>query len=370
MVIPVSEPNLDLKDAAAVIEAVRNCQVSGNSRIVQEFEAVFANYIGKSFGVSCNSGASALHIALLALGVKAGDEVIVPDLTMIATANAVAYCGAKPVFADIDEETWCIDPIDVEKKITDRTVGVIPVHLYGFPCDMDYVGTVADAHGLWLLEDSAEAIGSEYQGKKCGSFGIASCFSFYGTKNITTGEGGMVVTDDKEIADDCRALRSHAFGTKGALQHFNHTRLGFSYRLSGLQAALGVSQMERVEQLIARKCYNGKFYGSFLKPLADEGKLTLPTEKSYAKNTYWYYTILVNPSFGLSRDELMQKLLEDGIETRTTFIPMHRQELYKTDDEFPVADLVADRGINLPSSSRLKPEEIMYVCECVKKHAK
>ncbi len=224
---------------------------------------------------------------------------------------------------------------------------------------MDSIGTVADAHGLWLLEDSAEAIGSEYQGKKCGSFGIASCFSFYGTKNITTGEGGMVVTDDKEIADDCRALRSHAFGTKGALQHFNHTRLGFSYRLSGLQAALGVSQMERVEQLIARKCYNGKFYGSFLKPLADEGKLTLPTEKSYAKNTYWYYTILVNPSFGLSRDELMQKLLEDGIETRTTFIPMHRQELYKTDDEFPVADLVADRGINLPSSSRLKPEEII-----------
>jgi perosamine synthetase len=369
MVIPVSEPNLDLKDAAAVIEAVRNCQVSGNSKIVQEFEAVFANYIGKSFGVSCNSGASALHIALLALGVGEGDEVIVPDLTMIATANAVAYCGAKPVFVDIDEETWCIDPVEVEKKITSKTVGVVPVHLYGHPCDMDYVGTVADAHGLWVLEDSAEAIGSEYRGRKCGSIGDASCFSFYANKNITTGEGGMVVTDDKQMADACRSLRSHAFGNTSN-EHFNHTRLGFSYRLSGLQAALGVSQMERIDYLVSRKCYNGKFYNSFLKPLAEEGKLVLPVEESWAKNTYWYYTILVNPSFGMSRDELMLKLLEDGVETRPAFTPMHRQKLYSSNESFPFSEWVSEKGINLPSSSRLKAEEVMYVCERIKGHAK
>ena len=372
--IPVSEPNLDIKDAAAVIEAVRTSQISGNSPIVREFEAAFASYVypGKtSYGVSCNSGASALHIALLALGIGKGDEVIVPDVTMIATANAVAYCGAKPVFVDSDADTWCMDAAEFLVKISKETKAVIPVHLYGHPCDMDTINVIAEAHDLFVVEDAAEALGSEYHEQKCGSLSDVACFSFYANKNITTGEGGIVVTEDEQIADACAALRSHAFGTRdGMFQHFNHTRLGFSYRLSGLQASLGLSQLERVEELVAKKCGNGKFYNSFLKPLADEGKLVLPVEKPQAKNTYWYYTVLVTPEFGLSRDELMKALHDDGIETRTTFIPMHRQLLYKTDEAFPVADKIADYGINLPSSSRLKPEEIMYVCECIKKHAK
>ena len=372
--IPVSEPNLDIKDAAAVIEAVRTSQISGNSSIVREFEAAFASYVypGKtSYGVSCNSGASALHIALLALGIGKGDEVIVPDVTMIATANAVAYCGAKPIFVDSDSETWCIDAGKIKDKITKHTKAIVPVHLYGHPVDMDTVTRLAEYHDLFVVEDAAEALGSEYHEQKCGSLSDAACFSFYANKNMTTGEGGMVVSEDQKIADACAALRSHAFGTRdGMFQHFNHTRLGFSYRLSGLQAALGLSQLERIEQLISRKCGNGKFYNSFLKPLADEGKLVLPVEKPFSKNTYWYYTVLVTPEFGMNRDDLMKALYDDGIETRTTFIPMHKQLLYKTDEAFPVADMIAECGINLPSSSRLTAEEIMYVCECIKKHAK
>lgn len=375
--IPVSEPNLDLKDAAALVEAIRNTQISGNSAIVAEFESMFAAYIGTAYGISCNSGASALHIALLSLGIGKGDEVLVPDLTMIATVNAVTYCGGTPVFIDSAPDTWCIAHTKLEDKITSNTKAIIPVHLYGHPCQMDEIGEIAKKYDLFIIEDAAEAIGSEYKGKKCGSFGDASCFSYYANKNITTGEGGMVVTDDMEIAEKCRALRSHAFGEKKDLfQHFNHTRLGFSYRLSGLQAALGVSQMERVEQLIEKKCNNGKFYNSFLKEIATnphsniEYKLTLPPQMPWVKNTYWYYTVLVNKSFGISRDELMKKLWADGIETRTTFIPMHRQQIYRqANGVFPVADLIADRGINLPSSSRLKAEEIMYICECIKKHA-
>lgn len=369
--ISVCEPNLDLKDAAAVVEAIRNTWISGYAPCVAEFESKFAAYIGTSFAVSCNSGASALHLALDALGIKKGDEVIVPDLTMIATANAVTYLGAKPVFVDSELETWCIDPALIEDKITKKTKAIVPVHLYGHPCDMNSITDIVENYSLFIVEDVAEAIGSEYNGMKCGGIGYTACFSFYANKNITTGEGGMVTTDNLELAETLRALRSHSFGKReDVFQHFNHTRLGYSYRLSGLQAALGSSQMDRVEELVAHKVSNGKFYNEFLRGLAEEGKIVLPPNQPWAKNTFWYYTILLNKSFGISRDELMKRLWVDGIETRTTFIPMHKQPIYRIDGDFPVADMISETGINLPSSSRLKAEEILYICECIKKYSK
>jgi perosamine synthetase len=303
------------------------------------------------------------------LGIGKKDEVIIPTFTMIATANAVTYTGARIVLADSEPNTWNINSESIEKVITPRTKAIMPIHTYGHPVDMDPILDLAKEHDLYVIEDAAEAHGAEYKGRRTGSLGDASCFSFYANKIITTGEGGMIVTDDEELAERAKWLRAHAFGKHG--KHFYHEALGFGYRMSGLQAALGLAQLERIDDFVSSRISNAKLYNSLLSELCDN--ITLPPEAPWAKNVYWMYSILLKENFGMSRQRFMDNLARMGIETRTFFYPIHMQPIYSENfknQSFPVANDISKRGINLPSGTGLAADEISYVCECIKKLGK
>lgn len=367
--IPVCAPRIDGRDVECVAECVRSSWISGASEYVTEFEETFARYCGCKYGVATNSGTTALHLALATLDVKRGDEVIIPTFTMIATANAVTYTGAKSVLIDSEPETWNIDTSKIEKEITKRTKVIVPIHTYGHPADMDPILELAEKHGLYIVEDAAEAHGAEYKGRKMGSIGDLGCFSFYANKIITTGEGGMIVTNDERLAEKARWLRAHAFGRHG--KHFYHEALGFGYRMSGLQAALGLAQLERIDEFVSIRINNAKLYNSLLSELGD--KITLPPKAPWAKNVYWMYSILVEDEFGMSREELMKRLELEGIETRTFFYPIHIQPIsarQSQQQKFPVAGELSRKGVNLPSGNTLTADNVMYVCECIKKYAK
>ncbi len=343
--------------------------MSSQSKYVTEFEEKFSEFCGAKYGVATSSGTTALHLALAALDIGKSNEVIIPTFTMVATANAVTYTGANPVLVDSELNTWNIDVEKVEEKITDKTKAIMVVDIYGHPVDMDPVLDIAKDHGLYVIEDAAESHGAEYKGRKTGSFGDIACFSFYANKIITTGEGGMLVTNNEELAEKARWLRSLAFGRFG--KHFYHEAVGFNYRMSGLQAALGLAQLEQIDRFLSIHRNNAKLYNSLLSELGD--KITLPPEAPWAKNVYWMYSILIQEKFGLSRDSLIGNLELDGIETRTFFYPVHVQPIYAqqyTGEKFPVAEELSRKGINLPSGNTLTADEVIYVCECVKKHAK
>jgi perosamine synthetase len=367
--IPVCSPSIGEKEVQRVVECLKSTWISGISKYVEEFEEAFAKYCNCKYGVATNSGTTALHLALATLNIKPGDEVIIPTFTMIATANAVTYTGAKPVLVDADENTWNLDTSKIEDKINEHTKAIIVVHTYGHPADMDPIIELAEKYNLYVIEDAAEAHGAEYKGKRVGSIGDIGCFSFYANKIITTGEGGMVVTNNEELAEKARWLRAHAFGRYG--KHFYHEALGFGYRMSGLQAALGLAQLERIDEFVLIRRNNAKLYNSLLSELGE--KITLPPEAPWAKNVYWMYSILIEDNFGMSRDELMKRLESEGIETRTFFYPIHVQPIYAKqyqEESFPVADELSRKGINLPSGNNLTADEIEYVCQCIKKYAK
>jgi perosamine synthetase len=367
--IPICAPKIDENDIQRAVECIRSTWISGISKYVEEFEEKFAKYCNCKYGVATNSGTTALHLALATLNIKPGDEVIIPTFTMIATANAVTYTGAKPVLVDADENTWNLDTSKIEDKINEHTKAIIVVHTYGHPADMDPIIELAEKYNLYVIEDAAEAHGAEYKGKRVGSIGDIGCFSFYANKIITTGEGGMVVTNNEELAEKARWLRAHAFGRHG--KHFYHEALGFGYRMSGLQAALGLAQLERIDEFVSIRRNNAKLYNSLLSELGE--KITLPPEAPWAKNVYWMYSILIEDNFGMSRDELMKRLESEGIETRTFFYPIHVQPIYAKQyqgESFPVADELSRKGINLPSGNNLTAGEIEYVCQCIKKYAK
>jgi perosamine synthetase len=367
--ISVSSPLITDSDILKVRECLKSGWVSGISPYVEEFERSFAKYCGCRYGVATNSGTTALHLALATLKVGPGDEVIMPTFTMIATANAVAYTGAKPVLVDSEAETWNIDPTKIESKIGKRTKVIMPVDTYGHPANMDAIREIAVKHGLHIVEDAAEAHGAEYKSRKAGSLGDVGCFSFYANKIITTGEGGMLVTDDFDLAERARWLRAHAFGRGG--KHFYHEEIGFGYRMSGLQAALGISQLGRLDLNVERRRKNARLYNELLSGLGD--KVTLPPEAPWAKNVYWMYSILVQKGFGVSRDKLIELLAREGIESRTFFYPIHVQPAYSSlerSEEFPVADSLSRSGINLPSGNDLTEEQIREVCDTVKRHAR
>ena len=248
--IPIAEPDIGQEEIRNVTEAVKSGWISSKGQFIKDLEEQFARYFNVNFGASTSNGTSALHLALDALGIKMGDEVIVPTLTFIASANVVKYTGARPVFVDSHPDYWCIDPEKIEEKITDRTKAIMPVHLYGHPCDMDPIVRIAKKHDLFIVEDCAEAHGAEYRGKKVGSFGIISCFSFYGNKIITTGEGGMCLTNDKELAEKIRILRDHGMSPE---KRYWHDVVGFNYRMTNLQAAIGVAQLAKLDKFIEKK---------------------------------------------------------------------------------------------------------------------
>jgi len=359
--IPVSEPTITEKEIEYVLQAVKSGWVSSLGGFINKFEDEFAKFIGTKYALTVANGTVGLHLALVSLGIKEGDEVIVPDLTFIATANAVKYTGAMPIFADIDKETWCISVEDIERKITPRTKAIIPVHLYGHPADMDPIIEIAKRYNLYIIEDCAEAHGAEYKGKKVGSIGHCGVFSFYGNKIITTGEGGMITTNDEKLYERAKYLRDHAMVKE---KRYWHTEVGYNYRMTNIQAALGLAQLERINEIINKK---RRIFEWYKEELSDLEGIKLNPEKEWAKNVFWM-VCLVNENFDEEkRDEFMKKLREKGIDTRPFFYPCSMMPMYKKDGFVNrIAYEIYQKGINLPSGYNLKEEEIKWICQEVK----
>ena len=361
--IPVCEPTLDGNELEYVTEAIRTNWISSAGRYIPEFEEKFAAACDAEYGVACTNGTAALHLAMAVLGLEPGDEVILPTFTMIATPNCVRYTGATPVLVDSETTTWNFDLNQVEDAIGPKTRAIIPVHTYGHPVDMDALNELADKHGLWVVEDAAEAHGARYKGRRVGSLGDAACFSFYGNKIITTGEGGMITTNNEQIAKLGRNLRDHAFSTE---RHFWHRYVGFNYRMTNLQAAVGVAQTEKLEDYVAARRHNGALYSELL---AEIDGIRTPPEVGDVENVFWMYGVLVDPEvFGMSRNDLREALAARGIETRTFFIPIHFQPIYYEQYEgqsFPVAEAFCANGLYLPSASSLTDSQVRYVVTAV-----
>jgi perosamine synthetase len=358
-VIPVCEPTLGGNELKYVQQAIETNWISSAGGFIRDFEARFAAFCGAQYGIACANGTVAMHLALATLGLEPGDEVLIPTFTMIATANAVTYCGAKPVLVDMEPNYWQMDINQVEAKLTPRTKAIVPVHIYGHPTDMDPLMTLAQKHGLLVVEDSAEAHGAEYKTRRCGGLGDAAGFSFYGNKIITTGEGGMVTTNNREIAKLAWNLRDHAFSHE---RHFWHKFVGFNYRMTNLQAAVGLAQVEQMERFIENRRHNAAEYSCRLSTIPG---ITTPPQAPWAKNVYWMYGILVDEqAYGMNRDQLRRVLAENGIETRTFFIPMHCQPIYweaYKGQRYPVAEQLCRDGFYLPSASSLSLSEIEYI---------
>ncbi|MEX1019506.1 MAG: DegT/DnrJ/EryC1/StrS family aminotransferase [Litorilinea sp.] len=363
-VIPVCEPALTGNEMKYVQQAVETNWISSAGSFIREFEAQFAAACGTRYGIACANGTVAMHLALATLGLEPGDEVILPTFTMIATINAVTYCGATPVLVDSEPEYWQMDVEQVAAKITPRTKAIIPVHIYGHPVDMDPLMELARQHGITVIEDAAEAHGAEYKGRRCGGLGDAAGFSFYGNKIITTGEGGMITTDNRELARLAWNLRDHAFSTE---RHFWHKHIGFNYRMTNLQAAVGLAQVEQLDTFVESRRNNAREYICRLHGIPG---IRPPAQAEWAKNVYWMFGILVDRAeYGLSRDELRTALAEHGIETRTFFIPMHCQPVYWQQfygERYPVAEQLCRDGLYLPSASSLNLSELEYVAEVIR----
>jgi perosamine synthetase len=362
-IIPVCEPTLGENEAKYVLDCIESNWISSAGKYIPRFEEAFAKASDTRYGIACANGTIALHLALATLGIGPGDEVILPAFTMIATINAITYTGATPVLVDSEVVTWNMDINQVADKITPRTRVVIPVHTYGHPVDMDPLMEMSERHGFYVVEDAAEAHSAEYKGRKAGSLGHAGCFSFYANKIITTGEGGMITTDDPDIYRLAYNLRDHAFSEE---RHFWHKYLGFNYRMTNLQAAVGLAQTEQMESFVQARRANAARYSATLSQIPG---IVTPPEAEWAKNVFWMYSILVEDEFGMSRDQLRAYLAERGIETRTFFIPMHLQPIYYQlfrGQRYPVAEMLCQRGFYLPSASSLTPHQIDYIVDIVR----
>ncbi|WDL95152.1 DegT/DnrJ/EryC1/StrS family aminotransferase [Alicyclobacillus sp. ALC3] len=360
---PVSAPTLNGNERKYVMDCVDSTWISSKGGYIDRFEEELATFCHAKHAIVCSSGTTALHLALMAYDVQPGDEVMVPTLTFVATANAVTYCGAVPVFVDVDPVTWNMDAALVEAKITPRTKGIIPVHLYGHPADMDPILTIARRHGLFVVEDAAEAIGAQYRGQSVGSIGNAAIFSFFGNKIITTGEGGAVTTNDDTIAAKVRLLRDQ--GMDRAKRYWYPT-IGYNYRMTNVQAAIGCAQLERISWHIEQRTRVAKLYTEFLNECQD---VMLPREREWAKSVSWMFSIVLQFGSEVSRDSMQNRLAEVGIETRPFFYPMHRLPPYAhlhENSEFPVANRISTRGLNLPTYAALRREDIDYISGQVK----
>jgi perosamine synthetase len=357
--IPISQPSITQKEIDYVTNAIKSRWVSSLGEYIDKFEKKFAEYCGVKYALTTSNGTTALHLALVSLGIKENDEVIIPDLTFIATANAVRYTGAKVVTVDIEEDTLCINPVEIEKAITPNTKAIIPVHLYGHPANMQEINKIAKKYNLYVIEDAAEAHGAEINGKKVGSFGDIGTFSFYGNKIITSGEGGMVTTNNKELYEKMKYLRDHAMSKE---KRYWHTEIGYNYRMTNLQASLGLAQLERIEELLNKKREIFKWYKEYLKDIPN---IKLNFQKNEYKNVYWMICLEIMGYDENKRDDLMKKLKEKGIDSRPYFYPISDMPMYKKADT-PIAHKVYQRGINLPSYYKLMKENVEYICKNLK----
>ncbi len=352
--IPISKPSVGLRERELVLDALDSGWVSSIGKYIDEFEEQFARYCGTRYALAVSNGTTALHLALEALGLKPGDEVIVPDLTFVATANAVAYTGATPVLADIDPETLCIDPASVKALITPRTKAIIPVHLYGHPADMDALTELADANGIAIIEDAAEAHGAEYKGRRVGGLGKCGVFSFYGNKVITTGEGGMLTTDDPDFWQRAKRLRDHAMSPT---RRYFHEERGFNYRITNLQAALGVAQLERIDDFLNRRAEIMDWYRDSIQT---SDRVRLNRVKNWAKSAFWMVCLEVDSFDRAQRDAVMQALKIRGIDSRPYFCTMSSMPMYHQ-APLKVAARKADIGLNLPSFYELTRSDVQRI---------
>jgi perosamine synthetase len=358
--IPVAKPRLAGNERKYVLDCVDSSWISSVGKYIGAFEETFAKFCGVKHAISANNGTTALHLALVGLGLQPGDEVIIPTVTYIATANAVRYCGATPVLADVRQETMNLDPADIERRITPRTKGIIPVHLYGHPADMNAINDIARRHKLWVVEDAAEAHGAEVSGRKVGALGTCATFSFFGNKIITTGEGGMVTTDDDELAARLRLFRGQGMDLA---RRYWFPVVGYNYRMTNIQAALGVAQMETVEQSISDRDRLAAWYNTALAHL--QSQIILPSCSSWARQVFWMYTVFLREGGQERRDAVMRSLDEAGIETRPVFYPMHVLPPYRQESSFPVADVWSQRGINLPTHQELTQDDVRRIADAI-----
>jgi perosamine synthetase len=364
--IPVNEPLLNGNEKKYLIECIDTGWISSEGPFVKEFEEKFSAKVGRKYGIAVCNGSAALDVAVAALGIKEGDEVIMPTFTIISCANAIIRAGAIPVLIDSDPYTWNMDVNQIESRITPKTRAIMVVHIYGLPVDMDPVMRIAKKYGLKIIEDAAEAHGQTYKGKPCGSFGDISAFSFYPNKHVTTGEGGMVVTDDEDLAERCRSLRNLCFQ---ANRRFVHEEMGWNFRITNLQAAIGLAQLERLDEFVIKKKNMGKYYTEKLK---DMESIQLPLEKtSYADNIYWVYGIVLNDQLNFDADKMMKHLAAKNIGTRPFFFPMHEQPVFHKmglfeNESYPVAERISRKGFYVPSGLTLTEAQMGEVVTVIK----
>jgi perosamine synthetase len=341
------------------LDAVKNGWNDHWGDYLKKFESFFSQYVGVKHGMATSSCTGAMHLALLALGIGEGDEVIVPEITWIATASAVVYTGAKPVFCDVDKDSWTMLPESVEKLITSKTKAIMPVHIYGHPCDMEPLWVLAKKHNLYIIEDAAQSIGAEYNGQKTGSLGDAAGFSFQGAKAIVTGEGGILVSSNDALMDRARVLGDHGRSKTKVLYN---EEIGYKYKMSNVQAAIGLAQIERVEEIVAKKIQIYKWYQE---RLSDVKEISLNTQKPWAKNIYWMTSIILSHDVNASRDDFMKALSQRSIDSRPVFYPLSSFPMFE-DCNHNNALFIGHRGINLPSGHNRTEEEIDYVCSHIK----
>lgn len=360
--IQIGSPAIIGNEKKYVNDCLNENWISSAGKYINKFEKKFAKFSNVKYAVSCSSGTSALHISLLSLNVKEGDEIIVPTFTYIATANAITYCGARPVFVDIDPETFCINEKLIKSKITSKTKGIIAVHLFGHPANMDPILKLAKEHKLFVIEDNAQGLGAKYKGRRTGSIGTLSSFSFFGSKMITTGEGGMVTTNSYKLAERLRLLKGQGVDPK---RRYWFPIVGYNYRMTNIEAAIGLAQLEKINLHIKNR---RNIALNYIKELKDNKDLILPIEKSYASNAYWLFNVTFKKKSGIDRDKVIKYLIDNGIDARHTFYPLDMLPPYKKNDmgKFPIAKSIFSRTISLPTHENLSQVDILYISKKLK----
>jgi len=362
--IPVNEPYIGKKEIEYVLDCLKTGWISSAGKYIQEFEEKWAAYCGMKYGIAVSNGTTALETAVACIDLNPGDEIIMPTFTIISCALAVIRNRGIPVLVDSDPRIWCMDITQIEEKITSKTKAIMPVHIYGHPVDMDPVLDLAQRYNLKIIEDAAEAHGAEYKGRKCGSLGDINCFSFYANKIITTGEGGMLLTNSEEYAEKARSYRNLCFRRD---RRFYHTELGHNFRLTNLQAAIGLGKLERIDELVEKKRWIGQSYNERLENIPG---LTIPVEEPWAKNVYWMYGIVLDEATGINAVDFAGRLRDQGIITRPFFLGMHEQPIFHQmgffkEENYPVTQRLARQGLYLPSGLTLAENQIGKICKAI-----
>ena len=351
---PISQPSITEKEIEYVNIAMKSGWISSLGKYINEFETNFAKFCGTKYALTTSNGTTGLHLALSALKVGKGDEVIIPDLTFVATANAISYTGAVPVMVDVDPNTLCIDPKAISNAITKKTRAIMPVHLYGHPSDMDKINDIAKQYNLFVIEDAAEAIGSKYKGKVVGGLSDFGVFSFYGNKSMTTGEGGMLTTNSELLYNYAKYLRDHAMNQE---KRYFHTEVGYNYRMTNIQAAMGVAQLERIDEILDHRV---KLLLWYKNNINQSSTVRLNFEAEWAKNTNWLICLEIDGLDHSKKHTLMQRLKSKGIDTRPYFYPMSSMPMYKSEIN-PISYLKSNIGLNIPTYFDLTEEDVIYI---------